>query len=82
VVKFALSDPAGRVAMEPPKHQASHIRSIRFDVGILDGQVLHLSSELNTLLGSGQGQIIHPGGSALRPGHSTGREGAGYQVQR
>ncbi|CBL45797.1 Conserved hypothetical protein [gamma proteobacterium HdN1] len=60
-VKFALSDPAGRVAMEPPKHQASHIRRIRFDGGILDGQVLHFSSELNTLIGirgSGKSSIL------------------------
>ncbi len=60
-VKFALSDPAGRVAMEPPKHQASHIRSIRFDGGILDGQALHFSSELNTLIGirgSGKSSIL------------------------
>ncbi|RQZ54247.1 histidinol-phosphatase [Burkholderia cepacia] len=60
-VKFALSDPAGRVAMEPPKHQASHIRSIRFDGGILDGQILHFSSELNTLIGirgSGKSSIL------------------------
>lgn len=60
-VKFALSDPAARVAMEPPKHQASHIRSIRFDGGILDGQTLHFSSELNTLIGirgSGKSSIL------------------------
>lgn len=60
-VKFALSDPAGRVAMEPPKHQASHIRSIRFDGGILDGQLLNFSSELNTLIGirgSGKSSIL------------------------
>lgn len=47
--------------MEPPKHQASHIRSICFDVGIHNGQVLHLSSELNTLLGirgSGKSSIL------------------------
>ena len=60
-VKFALSDPAGRVAIEPPKHQASHIRSIHFDGGILDGQTLHFSSELNTLIGirgSGKSSIL------------------------
>ncbi len=60
-VKFALSDPAARVAVEPPKHQASHIRSIRFDGGILDGQTLHFSSELNTLIGirgSGKSSIL------------------------
>ncbi len=60
-VKFALSDPAARVAMEPPKHLASHIRSIHFDGGVLDGQTLHFSSELNTLIGirgSGKSSIL------------------------
>lgn len=60
-VKFALSDPAARVATEPPKHQASHIRSIHFDGGILDGQTLRFSSELNTLIGirgSGKSSIL------------------------
>ena len=60
-VKFALSDPTVRVAMEPPEHQASHIRSIHFDGGILDGQTLHFSPELNTLIGirgSGKSSIL------------------------
>jgi len=60
-VKFALSDPAARVATEPPRHQASHIRSIHFDGGILDGQTLHFSPELNTLIGirgSGKSSIL------------------------
>lgn len=60
-VKFAVTDPAARVAMEPPKHQASHIRSIHFDGGILDGQTLHFSPELNTLIGirgSGKSAIL------------------------
>ena len=60
-VKFALSDPASRVATEPPKHQASHIRSIHFDGGILDGETLHFSPELNTLIGirgSGKSSIL------------------------
>jgi len=60
-VKFALSDPASRVATEPLKHQASHIRSIHFDGGILDGQTLHFSPELNTLIGirgSGKSSIL------------------------
>jgi chromosome segregation protein len=60
-VKFALSDPAARVATEPPKHQSSHIRSIHFDGGILDGQALHFSSELNALIGirgSGKSSIL------------------------
>lgn len=60
-VKFALSDPNSRVAPEPSKHQASHIRSIHFDGGILDGQTLHFSPELNTLIGirgSGKSSIL------------------------
>lgn len=60
-VKFALSDPSARVALEPCKHQASHIRSIHFDGGILDGQTLHFSPELNTLIGirgSGKSSIL------------------------
>ncbi|MCP9447941.1 MAG: hypothetical protein NNA22_10285, partial [Nitrospira sp.] len=60
-VKFALSDPDARVATEPPKHQASHIRSIHFDGGILDGQTLYFSPELNTLIGirgSGKSSIL------------------------
>ena len=60
-VKFALSDPNSRVAQEPPKHQASHIRNIHFDGGILDGQTLHFSPELNTLIGirgSGKSSIL------------------------
>jgi chromosome segregation protein len=60
-VKFALSDPAARVAKEPPKHQASHICSIHFDGGILEGQTLHFSPELNTLIGirgSGKSSIL------------------------
>jgi len=60
-VKFALSDPASRVAPDPRKHQASHIRSIHFDGGILDGQTLHFSPELNSLIGirgSGKSSIL------------------------
>lgn len=60
-VKFALSDPAARLATEPPRHQASHIRSIHFDGGILDGQTLYFSPELNTLIGirgSGKSSIL------------------------
>ncbi|TOA57508.1 TrlF family AAA-like ATPase [Vibrio parahaemolyticus] len=60
-VKFALSSPDARVAFEPPKHQASFIRSIRFDGGILEGKTLHFSSGLNTLIGirgSGKSSIL------------------------
>lgn len=60
-VKFALIDPIARVAKELPKHQASYIRSIHFDGGIFDGQRLHFSPELNTLIGirgSGKSSIL------------------------
>ena len=60
-VKFALSDPGARVGTEPLKHLASHIRSIHFEGGILDGQTLHFSPELNTLIGirgSGKSSIL------------------------
>lgn len=60
-VKFSLSDPAARVAIEPQKHQASYIRNIHFDGGILDGKTLDFSAELNTLIGirgSGKSSIL------------------------
>jgi chromosome segregation protein len=60
-VKFALCDPSSRVAPEPSKHKASHILSIHFEGGILDGQTLHFSSELNALIGirgSGKSSVL------------------------
>jgi len=60
-VKFALGDPASRVATEVPKRAGSYIRSVHFDGGILDGQTLHFSPELNTLIGirgSGKSSIL------------------------
>jgi len=60
-VKFALSDPAARLSKEMPKHQASHIRSIQFDGGVLDKKILHFSPELNALIGirgSGKSSIL------------------------
>lgn len=60
-VKFALNDSPTRVAPEPSNHQASYIRSIHFDGGILEGQTLHFSPELNTLIGirgSGKSSIL------------------------
>ncbi len=60
-VKFALSAPISRVAIEPTTHQSSTIRSIHFDGGILDGQTLYFASELNALIGirgSGKSSIL------------------------
>ncbi len=60
-VRFALTDHASRVAQQPPEHRASHISSIHFDGGVLDGQTLHFAPELNTLIGirgSGKSSIL------------------------
>lgn len=60
-LKFALGDPASRVAKELPIRTASYIRSLRFDGGILAGQTLNFSPELNTLIGirgSGKSSIL------------------------
>lgn len=60
-VKFALSNPSARVASELSKHQASHIRSIHFDGGVLNGQTLCFSPELNALIGirgSGKSSVL------------------------
>lgn len=60
-LKFALGDPDSRVAKAIPTRTASHIRSIHFDGGILNGQTLHFSPELNTLIGirgSGKSSIL------------------------
>ncbi len=83
-VKFALNDPAARVAMKPPGHQASHIRSIHFDGGILDGQTLHFSPELNTLIGirgSGKSSILEAVRYALDIPRGEKAQDTGYKDQ-
>jgi predicted ATPase len=60
-VKYALLDHVNRVTAEPQKHKHSHILSVSFDGGILDGKTIHLSPELNTLIGirgSGKSSIL------------------------
>lgn len=60
-VKFALADPVSRVAEAVPKRTASHIRSLAFEGGILNGKTLHFSPELNVLIGirgSGKSSIL------------------------
>ena len=81
-VKFALSDPTSRVAMKPPKHHASHIRSIHFDGGVLDGQTLHFSPELNTLIGirgSGKSSILEAVRYALDIPHGEKAQDTKYK---
>jgi len=61
-VKFALADHQNRVrAKKPKQYQHSHIKSIAFDGGILDGQQINFSAELNSLIGirgSGKSSIL------------------------
>jgi energy-coupling factor transporter ATP-binding protein EcfA2 len=60
-VKFALGDPASRVAKELPQRTVSHIRSLHFEGGILNGKTIRFSPELNTLIGirgSGKSSIL------------------------
>ena len=50
-----------RIAAKPEKHKHSHILSVSFDGGVLDGKTIHLSPELNTLIGirgSGKSSIL------------------------
>lgn len=60
-LKFALSDYPDRVAAELPAHKTSHIRSIQFEGGVLDGKTLRFSPELNALIGirgSGKSSVL------------------------
>jgi predicted ATPase len=60
-VKYALIDHPNRVAQEPKKHERSHISSVAFDGGVLDGKTIYFSAELNALIGirgSGKSSIL------------------------
>jgi len=60
-VKYALLDHAHRLACEPQSYGHSHIRSVSFEGGVLDGKTIHFSPELNTLIGirgSGKSSIL------------------------
>ncbi len=60
-VKYALLDHENRIVAQPKAYKHSHIRSISFDGGVLNGKVIHLSAELNTLIGirgSGKSSIL------------------------
>jgi len=60
-VKYALLDHENRVADELKKHKHSHILSVSFDGGVLDGETINFSPELNTLIGirgSGKSSIV------------------------
>lgn len=61
-VKYALTDSENRVqAKQAEKYPHSYIKSIAFDGGILDGQQVNFSPELNSLIGirgSGKSSIL------------------------
>ena len=60
-LKYVLIDKESRIASDPRKHTHSHIRNVRFTGGTLNGQELHFSPELNTLIGirgSGKSSIL------------------------
>jgi predicted ATPase len=60
-VKFALIDKESRVATQPLLHKHSHISSVRFTGGTLNGQELCFSPELNALIGirgSGKSSVL------------------------
>lgn len=60
-VKYALLDHEHRLTDKPQKYTHSHIQSVSFDGGVLDGKTINLSPELNTLIGirgSGKSSIL------------------------
>lgn len=61
-VKYALLDPQNRVCeAKPDRYPHSHILSIQFEGGTLDGQTVEFSPELNTFIGirgSGKSSVI------------------------
>jgi chromosome segregation protein len=60
-VKFALIDGESRLAVVPPKLEHSYIKTIAFEGDKLNGRVINLSPELNTLIGirgSGKSTIL------------------------
>jgi len=60
-VKYALSDAEYRIKAEKPIIKNSYIKSIHFEGGKLDGQIIDFSPELNNLIGirgSGKSSIL------------------------
>lgn len=60
-LQLALRDFMERVSSRPVAHRRSYLRSVQFEGGALNGQVLHLAPGLNTLIGirgSGKSSIL------------------------
>jgi len=60
-VKYALRDFQNRISEEIKTYKHSYISSISFEGGVLNGETVHFSPELNTLIGirgSGKSSIL------------------------
>jgi len=60
-VKYTLLDHKNRIANQVEEHEHSHIVSMSFEGGVLDGETIALSPELNALIGirgSGKSSIL------------------------
>ncbi len=60
-VKYALVDFENRVGTEAVQYKHSHIKSIAFEGGVMDGHEINFSPELNSLIGirgSGKSSVL------------------------
>ncbi len=60
-VKYALRDFQNRISEEIKTHKHSYIKSVSFEGGVLNGETVRFSPELNTLIGirgSGKSSIL------------------------
>ncbi|MBS4031220.1 MAG: hypothetical protein KGZ63_07365 [Clostridiales bacterium] len=60
-VKYALRDYKNRVSTEPITYKHSYVKAISFEGGVLNGQTVNFSPELNALIGirgSGKSSIL------------------------
>jgi len=60
-VKYALLDHENRVSLNLKQYKHSHIISVSFEGGVLNGETINFSPELNTLIGirgSGKSSIL------------------------
>ncbi len=60
-VRYALLDHGNRITAAPKATEHSHIKSVSFDGGVLNGKTIRLSAQLNTLIGirgSGKSSIL------------------------
>jgi len=81
-IKYTLLDHPNRVAVQPQKHERSNILSATFEGGVLDGQVVRFSPELNTLIGirgSGKSSILEAVRYALDIPFGEKAEDLGYK---